>query len=226
MPRDRFDPERGRDLPGEHHVDPALVDEAVEAINAVYGLTGVDQALALGNLLVDRFFAGDPERARRVGTEHASLVALAQREDLRASPSHLWFCLALIEHLDGMPEDLREGLSFGHHKVLIPVKDLAQRLDLARQAMAEGWSVAALRDAVAEATEENVRGRPRVPTWVKGVRTLGRATAALEERPVDAREIRRLPREEAKRLLETVDRSVSVLLGLKQQLLARSGESG
>ena len=48
-------------LPGETSLDAALVAETVAAINATWRAGGLETARAVGALVVERFFGGDPK---------------------------------------------------------------------------------------------------------------------------------------------------------------------
>ena len=125
--------------PGEAALDANLLDEAVEHINSIYVGKGLELAVAVGELVLERFFDGDPAAFADRGRKHVSFRALAKRDDLRMSFSHVWKSVAVVVQMRALPEGARDALSFSHQVLLLPVKDEKKKASLARRALEQGW---------------------------------------------------------------------------------------
>lgn len=171
-------------LPGETSLDSALVAETVAAINATWRAGGVETARAIGSLVVDRFFDGDPRNAHSRKRQHVSYQAVAAHPDLLLSASNLWYCVAVFEQVQQLPAEVAEQLTVEHYRVLSHVADPVARVALAQQAVATSLSSKALALVAAETTansDEGVRrGRPPLPAVVKTLRHAGKAVGELK----------------------------------------------
>ncbi len=170
-------------LPGETSLDAALVAETVAAINATWRAGGLETARAVGALVVERFFGGDPANAHSRKRHHASFQAVAASPDLLLSASSLWYCVAVYEQYQQLPPEVADQLTVEHYRVLSHVADPAMRAALAEKTVSEGLTSKALALLTAETTaapDDGVRrGRPPLPPVVKDLRHLSTAVGKL-----------------------------------------------
>lgn len=210
-------------LPGENDVDAALVDQVVGDLNQIYRVKGMETARAVGELLLARFFDGDPARFHERGKDHVSFRQLAERDDLSFSHAFLWNACAVVEQLRLLPEDLASALPLSHHKLLLTVKDPAEKERLAREAVAQGLSKRALEEAVKETRPEvppeSRPGRKPLPAVVKGLTRLKAAVALAGSEELGA-----LDADRAREVLAELDVQVAALGRIREALKAAAGE--
>lgn len=174
-------------LPGERQADVRLVERVVADLNRLYTRKGLETARALGEYLLAAFFNGDPAEFHRRGGSHLSFRELAGRTDLQMSSSFLWSCVAIVEQLRLLPADLVQALPLSHHKLLLPVRDEREKLELARQAIREGLTRRDLegeirrRRGASSAPEAGRRrpGRPPHPPLMRALSQVKRALGAV-----------------------------------------------
>lgn len=133
------------DLSDEQAAEWALI-ENVQRVD----LGAMEQAYAIKQL-VDRFGLTHQQAAEKLGMDRATVsnllrltalepevLELLERGTARAAAAKPG-----AEREDGSAahEDLRDGLSAGHGKVLLSMKPGPRRVELAKQAAAAGWSV-------------------------------------------------------------------------------------
>lgn len=183
--------------------EAALLDEVVAQINHLYVIKGLELAVEVGEYLIDRIFDGDPEQFRDRGSKDASFRKLAARDDLKVSHAFLWSACAIVVQRDALPEDLRDALSVSHHRALLPLKDEASKVDLARRAVEEGLSKRELQAEVervrAETGAVSRAGRPPLPAVVKGLNRVAAAVRAATDEAVDVSDLPPEPGEGAGR---------------------------
>lgn len=127
---------------------------AAQFIRSVTARSGVECARRVGEYLVEHFYGGDFAQVHRHGRKHASLRALAARDDLGVSPTFLWTAIAVAEQWVVLPVELAESLPLAHHRLLLPVHDRAERVRLARVAVEGRWSVRQLQAEIQRHREE------------------------------------------------------------------------
>lgn len=212
-------------LPGETSVRTDLIDVAVREINRIYVGKGIEAARGVGEYVLKTFFAGRVEHFRRRGRRHVSFRKLAERTDLRISYATLWKCVALVDQFRGMPGEIANALPVTHHALLLPVRDQKCKLALARKAVREGLSKAALaaevrRSGALSATMPR-RGRPPLPAVARLLSAFARlarqsASEALLDRSVDA-----LPPDRLAELVAGATRDLEQIRLLVHRLRAR-----
>ena len=172
------------DTPPPHSPDE-LVDIAVNKINGIQKKKALENAVDIGQCVLDLLFDGSWEAFQAKSRSDPSYRELARHEDLEISSSRLWYSVAVIEHLDTWPADTFLSLSFTHHKHLIPVKHKEARLNLARQAVEHGWSVSRLQSEITEHRTLNEKpsnaGRPPKSPLSKSVDRISRDVEQLLE---------------------------------------------
>jgi hypothetical protein len=205
---------------GEDSVATALLDKVVAEVNRIHSQKGMELARALGQFLLKSFFGGSIETFKARAAKHATFRALARREDLQVSYATLWYSIAVIEQIEQLPEFVSSQLSFSHHRLLLPVEDVKEKLSLARRVIDEKLTTRQLELLIRRRDGDLVTsrtGRPRIPEYRKGV---NRVRAALETAVSDGlntANIPRIPRDEAARLLIDLRQQLDTLRGLVEQ---------
>lgn len=211
-------------LPGGGQVHGALLDRAVEQLNAIDRQRGLDYARHVGGYVLQVFFRNRSANFRDHAPEHLSFRALAARTDLEISFSKLYRCVAVELQVREMPVELAMSLSFTHHVILLPVKDEARRVALARQAVAGGWSSRELQLQVRRRAPPRPAGggrgpgRPPLPAFVKGTRRLGRALDLAAQERITPRGVQHYGRDRARDLLVELDAHLERLGALRASL--------
>lgn len=212
-------------LPGERSADPVLVDQAVWDLNRIWLSKGFETARAVGEYVLTCFFQDDTESFRARGKHHHSFRALAARDDLQVSHTFLWRAVALVEQLRVLPADLADQLGYSHHLALLPVKDLAVKIALARQAVDQGLTRRQLEAAVRQAKEPSRAGRPPLPVFVMSVNRLRKLLD--DDRAFDELDkVSELGQDQARAALDTVVAMRQRCERLQQELEARLAQQG
>lgn len=215
-------------LPGEGVVEDELVRTAVAHINGIKRAAGLEAALAIGEYLLGTFFGGDLEAFHERQGAHLSYRALQRQADLEVSASSLWYSVALIEHLQLLPGEMKERLSLSHHRLLVGVKDVEQRRALAQRAAEEGLSRRALEREVQRlhvARGERRTGRPRLPAVVKAARRIDKAIELAGEELVDGALIARWGADRSAELLGVIEGQIAALEGIRSRLEEALGDA-
>ena len=173
--------------PSESPSEDGLDGLAAE-LSALGKDASVEQAVAIGRLVVERLYGGDLSAWRSRGPKAHSLRALARRSDLPVSSSALYRAIALYElitRLGGVERWSKAGLGISHLRLVLglSVEDQRRLLD---EAVRNSWTVAELeREAVRARRRNPTRasrgGRPRLPRFVKSVNRLRKAAEAPDE---------------------------------------------
>lgn len=175
--------DRPRRVPGEIIVDRDLIEQAVKDLNKLYAERSLDLVLAIGQYLLDHFFAGDFSAFRSRSRRHISFRRLAERRDMEVPASILYRSVAILEQFGQLPEPVARQLTLTHHRTLLAITDLGQKAALASLAVSQGMTSRQLEVAVQQIGRQHSRGprggRRHLPVLVKGLRRLGRE---LDER--------------------------------------------
>ena len=204
-------------LPGERVLDTAMVQRCVMAIRALYSQGGLEASRQIGELLLGTFFGGSSERFERTRRFHVSYRALLSSPDLPTSNSFLWYSIRLIEHLEVLPEEIAGVLPLSHHRLLMHIHQPEIRIQMAQLAADNGWSKRRLEAAVRESSPRNRRrspGRPRTPSFVKGLRQLNEAVDLVGAEEIDHTLLGRVERGELYGLLQQAASDLERLSGL------------
>ena len=195
-------------------------------VRRTYVVGYLSAARAVGQLLLRTFYGGDLAAYRRMGTEHASLQALARHDDLRVPAAALWDGLRLVEQLDVLPDDLEEVLTISHHRALFRVRDTRAKVRLARAVAREALRVEDLRERVTAVVgaDPRGRGRKRQPRLAKTAKAVHAVTQVYEDAPVTAADVRALDARQLDRTLMQLDAEVERLRAITAAVrrLARS----
>ena len=146
-------------LPGQASADSTLVDEVAAQIRAEQRTGGLALALRIGQIVLDGMFRGRVENFLSTGRAHESFRALASRDDLGFSASHLWYMVEMHENVRLLGDDAQK-LDPSHHRLLVHVKDEDTRKQLAETAIEKDLTVREL-DELIKAS------KPREPDAVK-----------------------------------------------------------
>ena len=145
--------------------DMALIQEVEAEIRVLHDETvskGID---AIGDLLLDKFFDGDPARCREGHGSHVSLTVLLGRCQSIGLPVRRTFlsnALQLASFRARMPEAIAaRALPPSHRIELLPLKVLTQIEALAKAAVEGRFTVLRLRKAVDDARGLVRKRRPR-----------------------------------------------------------------
>lgn len=218
-------PKTRDDLPGGTVLDSIALDRAVAHINGIYTQKGLKTATKIGSYVLDMFFAGDFESFRHEGKKHVTFRALAERDDLCVSHSFIWYAVAVLEQSTQLPDDVSETLPFSHHKLLLPIKDLELKLELAREAVARRMSKRKLAERIRGLRRNSAAfsraGRPPLPSFVKGLTQVRRGVelACSEELSDDLFD--RYGLDDAGRLLDETTQQIETLERLVTRLRAQ-----
>ncbi len=207
-------------LPGQSKMDKALVDQAVEDLNAMYTAKGLELARAMGEYVLENFFGGDLTNLQK-DQSHVSWRALAQRKDLRMSYSTLWSSVAVLGQLRTLPEDVGEALTVSHHRRLVAITDTNAKLRIAKKAVKNELTVKQLEEEIASyrsGAKVSNRGRPALSGPVKALRRLPKFIEPLTEYEVSADDVETLGIENAEELLETLEEQIETLEAAKQEI--------
>ena len=165
----------------------ALVDAVAVMVRNAYVAGGLTTLLAIGRIVLDAMFDGDIDRFKAIGTgkRHASYFALSKRDDIGISASSLWYAVALHDNVRLLGQDDAQRIPTSHHRVLVHVRDVETRKDLARRTIAENLTVKKLAALVPprQVVEpgKRGRGRPALPVAVKALGELERIVGGLPE---------------------------------------------
>jgi hypothetical protein len=162
-----------------------LIDIAVIKINGIQRKKALENAVDIGRCVLDLLFEESWRAFQAKSRSDRSYRELAGHDALEISSTKLWYSVAVIEHLETWPDDIFWSLSFTHHKHLIPVKDKAARLTLAKQAVKHGWSVSRLQSEITQHRslheEPSNAGRPPKSPLSKIVDRISRDVEQLLE---------------------------------------------
>ena len=163
--------------------EDAVLDAVAGEVRAVLRRAGLERTLAIGSLVLDRFFGGSVEawRARR-NNKNNSVRRLAERPDCPLSRSSLNRAIGIYAVTRAVPCVLKLAqIEAGHFGIVLPFAACDQELWLAK-ADANRWSVRQLRDAILSERRQRVerRCRPRASRW-QVEQTARRGTLAKQE---------------------------------------------
>lgn len=196
----------------------AIFDEVAKQIRTVLRRTGLVRTLAIGALVLERFFGGSviEWRAKR-NRKNNSVRRLAERPDCPLSRSSLNRAIGIYAVTKTVPVVLKlRNIEAGHIGVLLPLPTKDQEQWLVR-ADAQHWSVRQLRDAVLHERRERGerRGRPKASRWQTALSVSRGSLARLEATIASLSELE--PDHESSRVLSELQGRLAAL----QNRLAR-----
>lgn len=152
-------------------VDRALVEQTVMQLRKLMVHRGLEMAIEVGQLIIDRFFSGDASLVAVRLNDCPTLRSLAAHPELPLSPSKLYRCIGIAKLVEELPEVRWLGLSATHLSLVLPVEAVHQRR-LLLEAAEHGWTTDALDAQVRRVKTRGKGGRPRLPQVMKTVNHL------------------------------------------------------
>lgn len=194
---------------GARGAELARVEAAVRYINERAARGGLELARDVGEYVLEHFFDGELTRFRDTrGQKPRPFRLLLERDDLLLAPGAIYTFVRVAGQLRDLPRDTAGGLSLSHHRALLSLADLDQKVALARRALAEGWSKADLERRVRAQQPRRPQGRKRLPACVKATRRVARALDEAFSEPAVPTELRNLGEERLRATLEQVEHSL------------------
>ncbi len=167
-------PAHGRlDAAGAESVSIRLVQQAAEGLRAMKTQGVIATALAIGEYLLQTFYAGDLRVLAMVGRGHASVQELASGGHLGVSGSSVWEYLAFVPYVRALPAASLHAKPYAFHREVLVLEDVNQQVSLVIEAIDSGWDRATLRSARSMGYFRPDRGRgggggPTPSTWRRG----------------------------------------------------------
>jgi hypothetical protein len=195
-----------------HSVDSALrtkpdIAGVVRELRELYYVKGMQLMLQIGELILQRLYAGDVTRWRAHNRKDNSFRKLQRHPDLPFKASTLSRAVSMYLLSRRRPDLLQlHNVSHSHLQEVLHLEAPLQD-ELLRRVQAEKWSVLQLRNEVGHRLDAaaNRPGRPRALTFSKQLRSL---KSAVDDRlfVTDMEHVSGLERREAQELLETARR--------------------
>jgi hypothetical protein len=186
--------------------DDALVEEALAHIRRIWSHGLLATVVALGDYLIETFYAGDLRdvRSRRAHKPAALARLLARADELPVTAHALKQSMRMAAQYHELPRSLAETLSKTQHEALLPVGDLREKVALAREAAAGRLTSRELADRIADRGERSRGGGRRALPRV--ARRVGAVLRALDapgfEDDLRAEALAGLPAAELERMRE------------------------
>lgn len=121
----------------------------------------------------------------------------------------------MVEQLGELPPAVAESLPLSHHKLLLAVHDPAQKVELAKAAVAEDLSKRDLEQRIqaSKTVEPGAAkvGRPPLPAFLKAATVLKSAAALAKSQPVRAADFAHVEAKDLQELLAEMDRALDEL---------------
>ncbi len=181
------DLEQDRDIRGSvagHIGDPALFDGVVEELQQLERRAGIEKTLAVGKLILTRFFGGNAAiwRDRRRNKSN-SIRRLAERQGCPFSKSALNEAVAIYVASLGLPCVQTFGHITASHVGSVLRLPQNQREQMLGRAQREHWSVRQLKSEVIalRRADGERRGRPSLAPHEKAAALLRTCTERLKE---------------------------------------------
>lgn len=163
--------------------ESVLLEEVTSELREVERSTGISRVLAVGELILERFFGGDPTVWRdRRRNKNNSIRRLAAHKDCPFGKTWLNEAVAVYVAVQASPCVRTYGhITAGHVAAVLPLA-VEEREALWKQAEAEGWSVKRLKEEAVEdrRKEGERRGRPRLNDRQRARAAFRAAVARLE----------------------------------------------
>jgi hypothetical protein len=183
--------------------DPGMLEQVVGELREIERRSGIDRTIAIGELVLTRFFGGNPAAWRdRRRNKNNSIRRLAARSDCPFSKSALHEAVGVYVGVLAFPNIRAFGhISTSHVASVLPLPE-STRVELLERAELGRWSVRELRQNVVSLRrlEGERRGRPAVEGPVRAMGTLRKCVNHLNESvlylaeagPLDAKSRREL----------------------------------
>lgn len=205
-------------------VPESVIESVVHALRAMQDAATLQFALAVGQLVTERFFDGDVQKLRSHGPKDVSLRRLAEHPDLPFSASTLTRAVGVYELVDRLGGiEAVKRLSYSHLRVVLGIPE-KQQVRLLEKAAEQTWPVAQLEvEAQKHRRESRGGGRPPVPTFIKALQAWRRVAADDGAFDVDAAVVEKLKPDEVAAAREAVAEMQRQLAVLAARLEAPEG---
>lgn len=207
-------------------LDAEEVDDLVRELNAAWKRSRLESVVRIGDLLVQRAYAGSAIRARRERRRNKAFAALAVHPKLKLRGGFLWLAVRVALLVHELPDAVAFGLTLAHHKVLLAVADPEERATLAGAAYTEGWSKRELQARIeagrarGEVSSPSTLGRPRAAPILAMLDPLERLAALAENPPKRLRPLAAAERHAA------IRRAEKAMWAIEEYLDGLRGEEG
>jgi len=157
----------------DNGVPDQLIAEVAKKIRSMQYRAGLQLARDIGHLVLDKFYGGDIKRLRQKrGLKDVSLRRLARHPDLPMSASALCQAISIFEVLERCGSVYTwKHIGPCHVRVVVPLPSGAQQTLLQRAEECR-WTVRQLEEQARAVKRPKRRGRSRLPTFVKTIRSL------------------------------------------------------
>lgn len=160
----------------------ALVDAAVAHLNGILRDNGLQLALAVSDYVVNTLFGGDSTAVTSHDpTKLVTYRTLCDHPQLQMGANTLRRLVRIGLQVHALPQDVAMQLSPAQHRALLVVGDVAEKGQLARQAIENHWDADALAAAIkaGRSPQKHPRGRAAAPELVKEVNAVVKAVRQL-----------------------------------------------
>ncbi len=168
--------------------EPAEIDAVVEQLHALESKIGLDRCIAIGGLILQRFFGGSPQIWRaRSRNKNNSVRRIAQHPSCPLSKSSLSEAIGVYVVVQELPFVRTSGHIGASHVAAVLRLDVDEQRAWLERAEAEHWSVRELRAEIQQhrAKSAHAPERPRLHASVvslrRAVRAFDRAIRAIQK---------------------------------------------
>lgn len=214
-------------LPGEHEVDELLAQRAIEALQPLGELPGLKGRRRIAACVLRTFFAGQVALFRARSRTHRTYQWVMATPELSVTRNDVWYAVAILEQLWVLPSEVGQALPLSHHRILLPIRDIEDKLRIASIAHGAGLSKRELEQLVRESRPPEAGEVPPPPplALVLGLDRISEALDLAESESLDEQALAGLSDEESGRLLvrtyEQLNRLSRLAEALRQHLTAR-----
>jgi hypothetical protein len=204
-------------------VPDTVIEAVVQTLRTMQEGATLQFALAVGQLVTERFFEGDIQKLRSHGPKDVSLRRLAEHPDLPFSASTLTRAVGVYELVDRLGGvDAIKRLSYSHLRVVLGIPEKQQQR-LLEKAANDSWPVVRLEtEAQKHRREGRGGGRPPVPTFIKALHAWRRVAGDEGAFDVDPAVVEKLKPEEVVAAREAIAEMQRQLAALAARLASHS----
>ncbi len=163
--------------------EPEVISHAVAELREIERRTGLERTLAIGALVLETFFGGDPRIWRdRRRNKNSSIRRLASHRDCPFCKSALNDAVGVYVAVRALPCVRTFGHITSSHVTAVLRLPVNERENVLREADNQRWSVRQLREHVTSVrkAEGERRGRPAASEVARVVSALRNAVSELE----------------------------------------------
>lgn len=164
--------------------DIKLLERVVVELREIQRRTGIDRTTAIGELILNEFFAGDPalwhDRRR---SKNNSIRRLAERSDCPLGKSALNDAVGVYVAVAAMPSVRTSGHITSSHVAAVLILPPAEREQVLGDADREHWSVRDIKQRIVELRRSGGerRGRPNVSKAERSIALLTGSVRGVAE---------------------------------------------